>query len=225
MLEMLTRHLRPWICLGAILFACAARAEDFEFFEKQIRPLLVDNCYKCHSATSEKVKGGLLLDTKAGLLAGGDNGPAIVPGDPEKSLLIKAVRYTDPDLKMPPKDHRLSDSQIADLVSWVKMGAPDPRVAPTQPALAAKPAPAYDFVAARKQWAFQKPKEPVVPAVKNQRWVKSPIDRFILAKLEAKKLAPAPPAEKRALIRRATFDLIGLPPTPAEVADFLGGIL
>src|SRR5580704_1105111 len=98
-----------------------AAADDFEFFEKHVRPVLVDNCYKCHSATSEKLKGGLLLDTRDGMLKGGDTGPCLVPGDPEKSLLIKAVRYTDKDLQMPPKDKRLSDGKIADLVAWVKM--------------------------------------------------------------------------------------------------------
>jgi hypothetical protein len=211
-----------WL-LTALLLACAARAEDFEFFENRIRPVLVDHCYKCHSAGSEKVKGGLLLDTKAGLLKGGETGPAIVPDEPEKSLLIKAVRYTDKDLQMPPKNQRLADHEIADLVAWVQMGAPDPRVAPEQSpaATAPTPTPSYDFAAARKQWAFQKPADPAVPPVKNKHWAKSPIDHFILSKLEEKNLSPAPPADKRMLIRRATFDLTGLPPTPAEVEDFL----
>ena len=199
-----------------LLLAFAARGEDFEFFEKNIRPVLVDNCYKCHSATSEKVKGGLLLDSKEGSLKGGDTGPAIVPGDLEKSLLIKAVRYTDKDLQMPPKDKKLPDAQIADLVAWVKMGAPDPRTNK-----AAAPKPPYDFAAARKQWAFHPPQDPSIPTVKNKKWVKSPIDNFIEAKLEEKDLSPAPPADKRTLIRRATFDLTGLPPTPQEVEDFL----
>src|SRR5437870_3810276 len=100
-----------------------------QFFENKIRPILANNCYKCHSQQAEKVKAGLLLDTKEGVLKGGETGPAIVPGDPEKSLLIKAVRYTDPDLQMPPKGKKLSDADIANLVAWVKMGAPDPRVA------------------------------------------------------------------------------------------------
>src|ERR1700683_5135448 len=183
MFERLSRWARPSLYISAgLLLAGAGGAEDFEFFEMRIRPLLVDNCYKCHSAGSEKVKGGLLLDTREGLLKGGDTGPAIVAGQPDKSLLIKAVRYTDKDLQMPPKDKRLSDQQIADLVSWVKMGAPDPRVAP---ATAQKPA--YDFAAARRQWAFQRPKDPRLPAVKNKRWAKTPIDHFILAKLEEKK--------------------------------------
>src|SRR5579863_1260922 len=162
---------------GGFFLALAARADDFEFFEKHVRPVFVDNCYKCHSATSEKLKGGLQVDTKDALLKGGDTGPAIVPGDPEKSLLIKAVRYTDKDLQMPPKDKRLSEGQIADLVAWVKMGAPDPRVATVAGATAQKPP--YDFATARRQWAFHAPADPPVPTVKNKSWAKSPIDRFI----------------------------------------------
>ena len=211
---------RTSLILTALLLAGAARADDFEFFENRIRPLLVEHCYKCHSAGSEKVKGGLLLDTKAGLLKGGETGPAIVPGEPEQSLLIKAVRYTDKDLQMPPKDKRLADHEIADLVSWVRMGAPDPRVTPETSAGATTQAPTYDFAAARKQWAFHTPADPAVATVKNKHWAKSPIDHFILAKLEEKNLSPAPPADKRMLIRRATFDLIGLPPTPEEVENF-----
>ncbi len=105
----------------------ALSADQLEFFEKKIRPLLAEHCYECHSSTSKKVKGDLLLDTREGTLKGGENGVVIVPGDPDKSRLIKAVRYTDPDLQMPPKNKKLADSQIADLVAWVKMGVPDPR--------------------------------------------------------------------------------------------------
>src|SRR5438309_1092463 len=114
-----------------------AVADETEFFEKKIRPLLVENCYKCHSHESEKLKGGLFLDSRDGVLKGGETGPAIVPGDPEKSLLIKAVRYTDKDLQMPPKGKKLPEEDIASLVAWVKMGAPDPRIAtPAQKAWA-----------------------------------------------------------------------------------------
>src|SRR6266487_4304576 len=101
---------------------------ETQFFENKVRPILAKNCYKCHSTQAEKVRGSLLLDSKEGTLKGGETGPAIVPGDPDKSLLIKAVRYTDPDLQMPPKGDKLSDEQINDLVTWVKMGAPDPRM-------------------------------------------------------------------------------------------------
>jgi len=185
-----------------------------EFFENKVRPLLVDHCYSCHSPETEKgAKGGLLLHTREGLLKGGDTGPAIIPGDPERSLLIKAVRYTDDNLQMPPKGKKLSPEQVAVLESWIKLGAPDPRTA--QPAIEPDPKPA------REHWAFQPLGKPSVPGVQNARWVRSPIDAFVLQKLEAKGLSPARQADKRTLIRRATYDLTGLPPTPAEVAAFL----
>ena len=189
-----------------------------EFFEKKIRPIFTEHCYSCHSAQAEKIKGGLLLDSKEGLLKGGESGPAIVPGDPENSLLIKAVRYADKDLQMPPKDKKLLESQINDLLEWVKMGAPDPRVG--QSAKPGAAAPVFDFVSARTNWAFHLADRVAVPPVKDKSWVKNPIDSFILAKLEEKNLKPASPAEKRTLIRRATFDLIGLPPTEQEIEAF-----
>ena len=186
---------------------------ETQFFENKIRPLLTDKCYKCHSTQAEKVRASLLLDSKEGVLKGGETGPAVVPGEPDKSLLIKAVRYTDPDLQMPPKGNKLADEQIADLVAWVKMGAPDPRVAtPAQMAWKDN---------SKTHWAWQKLTKPTVPEVKDASWPKTPVDNFILARLEEKDLKPNPPADKRALIRRATFDLIGLPPTPQEVEDFV----
>src|SRR5215471_7515819 len=125
------------ICLGFGIWILGFSASSLgqptpaqlQFFENKIRPVMADNCYKCHSHQAEKVKAGLFLDTREGVLTGGESGPAIVPGDAEKSLLIKAIRYTNPDLQMPPKGKKLSDEQIADLTTWVKMGAPDPRVA------------------------------------------------------------------------------------------------
>jgi hypothetical protein len=193
-------------------------AEGAEFFEKKIRPVLAERCYQCHSAQSEKLKGGLLLDSRAGLLKGGDDGPIIVPREPEKSLLIKAIRYADKDLQMPPK-HQLSEEQVNDFIAWVKMGAPDPRE-PTGP-VATPSKSSIDFAAAKKFWSFQPVKDPAPPAIKNKRWVKNPVDQFVLARLETKNLSPNPAADKRVLIRRATFDLTGLPPTPAEVDAFL----
>ena len=178
-----------------------------EFFEKHVRPVLVENCYKCHSATAEKVKGGLLLDSRDGLLKGGDSGPAILPGDPERSLLIKAIRYTDENLQMPPKGRKLTELQIEDLTAWVKMGAP----------LGISN---FKSQISKPHWAFQPVREPAVPAVKHARLVQSPVDQFILAKLEEKGLSLSPRADKRTLIRRATYDLLGLPPTPDEVRAF-----
>jgi len=192
--------------------------EGLEFFEKKIRPALTDNCYGCHSEKSKRPQGGLLLDSIEAMLKGGASGqPAIVPGDPEKSLLIKAIRHTDAKLQMP-MGGKLPDQVIKDFEAWVKMGAPAPRAsAPT----AASNYPAYNFDEARKFWSFQPLKDHQPPKVKNVAWVESPIDRFILAKLEEKGLKPVADADKRALIRRATFDLTGLPPTPDEVEAFL----
>ncbi len=175
--------------------AAAPTAEQLDFFEKKIHPVLVDRCHECHSPEAKKIKGGLLLDTRASILQGGDHGPALVPGDPEKSLLIQPVRYQDEKLQMPPK-HPLTPAQVADFEAWVKMGAPDPRARS-----ATNPAPP--------------------PAMKNQRRPKKFIDQFIHAKLEAQPMTPVAATDKRVLIRRATFDLTGLPPTPEEVEAFL----
>jgi len=205
-----------WVALG-VLGVGAADAEpsraQLDFFESRIRPILANNCYKCHSQQAEKVKGGLLLDTRDGLLKGGKTGPGIVPGDPGRSLLIEAVRYTNADMQMPPKGEKLSEAQVADLVAWVKMGAPDPRVAgPGQKAWVDP---------GKKHWAWQPVRKPAPPNPTDSGWAKTPIDNFILAKLAEQGLKPNPPADKRTLLRRATFDLIGLPPTREEVQDFL----
>ena len=202
-------------CLSVLQNAAEAEDNGAEFFEKRVRPVLVERCYECHSATAKKLKGGLRLDTREGLSAGGDSGAAVLPGNPEESLLIKAVRRLDKDSAMPPKQ-ALDDAQVADLVAWVKMGAPDPRVAAEQ-----KSKPAYDFAAARNQWAFHKPASESPPSVQNAGWMKTPVDAFILKKLEEKGMMPAPPADPSSLVRRVTFDLIGLPPRPEETASFL----
>jgi hypothetical protein len=185
---------------------------QLDFFENKVRPVLADNCYKCHSTLADKVKGGLLLDSREALLKGGDNGPVIVPGNPDASPLIQAVRYADPDLQMP-KDKKLPEDEIADLVAWVKMGAPDPRSATADQKKWADNK--------TNHWAWQPVRPPAIPDVADADWCQTPVDHFILAKLEANGLKPSPPADKRTLIRRATFDLIGLPPTPEEVQDFL----
>lgn len=188
--------------------------EGIEFFEKRVRPVLVEHCYKCHSIESKKAKGGLLLDSRDAILKGGATGPALVAGDPDKSLLIRAVRHASPDLLMPP-GKKLSDAQVADLAAWVKMGAPDPRSA------AVRPRYGMSLEEGRKFWSFRPVKDPPVPPVKDTAWPRNPVDHFILARLEQAGLAPAPPADRRALIRRVTFDLTGLPPTPEEVDAFL----
>jgi hypothetical protein len=201
---------------NAVCFADPAepQTKDFDFFEKKIRPVLVERCYQCHSASADKVKGGLLLDSREGMLKGGESGkPAIETGDAERSRLIEAIRYTKDDLQMPPKKAggKLSEGQIADFISWINLGAPDPR---TGKAEVRKPA-------SKRFWSFQPPQEPLVPKVNNTRWPQTPIDHFVLATLEGNGLQPSPPTSKRALIRRATLDLTGLPPTGAEMDAFL----
>lgn len=207
------------LCTSLIfLFQTLSQAQNtgldgFEFFEKQIRPLLVENCYECHSAGSESVKNGLYLDTAEGLLAGGDSGPAIISGNPDGSLLMKAVRYTDEDLQMPPMNKKLSAAQISNLEAWIKMGAPDPRSDPIQTV--------STEASNEKHWAFQAVTLPEVPTVKNEGWIRTGIDAFILEKLEANEISPSKPADKRALIRRVSYDLTGLPPSPQNVSAFL----
>jgi mono/diheme cytochrome c family protein/cytochrome c553 len=200
------------LSLASTLSASALTPAEVTFFENNVRPLLDSKCYSCHSARAEKVKGGLRLDSREGVLAGGNNGPVIVAGKPDESPLIIAVRYANEDLQMPPKGKKLSDKEIATLEKWVQMGAPDPREA--QPAYAK----ATD---GKDHWAWQPLKEPPVPSVKNAKWVQNPVDNFILAKLESRSLKASEPADKRTLIRRAYFDLIGLPPTPEQVNAFL----
>jgi hypothetical protein len=208
------------LVLGSWSFAASPSPEQIEFFEKKIRPVLVESCYKCHSAESGKDKGGLLVDSRDALLKGGDSGPALVPGKPDDSLFIKAIRYTDKELQMPPsKDGgKLAPEVIADFEAWVKMGAPDPR---TGAALTKKGDEGIDFAKAREHWAFKPVAKPPVPAVKDKSWVKSPVDAFVLAKLEAKGIKPAAPADKHTLLRRVYYDLTGLPPSPQEMQDFL----
>lgn len=190
---------------------------DLQFFETKIRPLLADKCYKCHSRDADKVKGGLMLDTREAWLHGGNTGPAIVPGKPAESLLIQAVRYTDDDLQMPPENSggKLSDSQIADLTEWVRRGAPDPRT------LVAKGSSSAYGGVGKAHWAFQPVKKPALPTVSNPAWCKTPVDNFILAKLDANGMTPNAPADRSTLIRRVTFDLIGLPPNVRDVEAFV----
>ena len=186
-----------------------------EFFENKIRPLFAGKCYKCHSHESAKLKGGLSLEFRDSILKGGESGPALVPGHPETSLLIKAVSYQDENLQMPPKGEKLSANEIADLEAWIKMGAPDPRRATAASA-------AMEWgKEKREHWSFLPMKKPPVPEVKQKEFVQTPVDAFIVAKLEANDMKPNPLADKRTLIRRVTFDLIGLPPTAREIQDFV----
>ena len=202
--------MRLSLCASLLLVSMAALSaapeqkldpKALSFFEKRVRPVLVNHCYQCHSA-DKKIKGGLRLDTKDGVLRGGDSGPAIVPGKPAKSLLITAIRHTDDDLKMPEKK-KLPAREIADLTSWVEMGAPDPRVETSKPITLAK----IDYEAGRKFWSFIPPAKSAAPPVADADWPRSDVDRFLLASMEAKGLQPVGDADRRTLIRRLTFDL------------------
>jgi hypothetical protein len=206
------------LLLGAFVSGAMAAdpvndAEGIAFFEAKIRPVLADKCYECHSA-AKKVKAKLHLDSRAGLLEGGESGPSIIPGQPEKSLLIKAISYHDEDLEMPPKE-QLSPEVVADFVAWVKRGAPDPR---TQVVHAAK---GVDYAAAKDHWAYRALTKPVVPVAQDTTWPRSPIDQFIRVAQERAQVTPAGPADRRVLLRRLSLDLLGLPPTPAEVDAFV----
>ncbi len=211
-----------WLCW--VLLAAPQEVADerekrgLELFERRVRPALIDNCYECHSAGSKKLKGELLVDSRDALMKGGSSGPSLVPGEPDKSLLVLAVRWATEDLKMPPKKPMPVDDVRA-VEEWVKLGAPHPK------ALAADATPApkkpIDFQKAREFWSLKPVVEPKLPAVRDESWPTSPLDRFILAGLEERGLKPVPDADRRTLIRRLTFDLIGLPPTPEEVDAFV----
>lgn len=222
----------PVICLFAFLFtfqSLVAQSERagsrfdpalLEFFEKQVRPILANRCYPCHGPDAGQGQAGLRLDSLAGMLRGGRSGPAMAPGDPRKSLFILAINH-DTFVQMPPKT-KLPQAEIQTLTEWVRTGAPWPNAeAPAvQPSVGSRIQ--GEFSEEEKSfWAFQPVVEPAVPTVENPGWVRTPIDRFVMVQLEAKGLRPAPAADKRTLIRRATIDLHGLPPTPEEVAAFL----
>jgi hypothetical protein len=197
------RMLAPSVLL-CFAFQVSAQTGE-EFFEKSVRPLLLARCQGCHSSVNPA--GGLQMDSREAILKGGGRGPAVVVGKPVDSLLLKALRHTAGTLKMPPGP-QLNAADLATMTRWVEMGLPWGARATTAPKK-------------EKYWSFVPPAEPNIPAVKNTAWAKTPIDRFVLAGLEAKKLSPAKPADKRTLIRRATYDLTGLPPTPEEVQAFL----
>ncbi len=203
----------------AVMPPTAPAADDgVAFFESKIRPLLAANCYKCHSARAEKLKGGLRLDTREAVLKGGDSGkPALVAGKPEQSRLIKAVNYRDSDLQMPP-DGKLDQASIDLLHEWIVMGAPDPRDEPAREVAKEK---GIDYEAGRKFWAFVPPGDHAPPAVKHESWLQADLDRFILAKIEGAGLEPGVQADRRTLVRRAYLDLHGLPPTTEQVRAFL----
>ena len=197
-----------------LLQAQTSNAADPDFFETKVRPVLAKNCFACHA---ESGLGGLRLDSEEAMKKGGTRGPAVVPGDLAKSLLITAVKQTDPGLKMP-LGGKLSDPEIAVLEAWVKAGAVWPKNAAKSIAGGSGK---YSISPERRAfWCFKPLQDAPVPPVNDAKWAKSDIDRFVLARLEKEGLKPVGPANKRDLIRRATLDLIGLPPTPEEIAAF-----
>jgi hypothetical protein len=203
--------------LGLPAFALAGGTDPkgIEFFEAKIRPVLSKHCYECHSAQAKKLKADLLLDSKAGMLKGGDSGPVFVPGKSKESLIIKALLH-DGSTKMPSQSVKLPKEIIDDFAKWIDMGAPDPR-----DGKAVSKKKTYDIDKERNYWAFRPLPDIAAPAVKNAGWAKTPVDRFILAKLEEKGLTPNGAINAERLLRRATFDATGLPPTPAEIDAFL----
>jgi hypothetical protein len=224
--EMMNRSKRPFLPLVTAAFAVACgttvRAGDSPanegniFFERKIRPLFVSHCHECHSEQAKTPQGGLLLDSPAGVRTGGDSGPAVAPGKPEESLLIKAVGYRDSAVQMPPTG-RLSQQELDDLTAWVVMGAPFPDTG----TVAVSTARTIDFDEGRQFWSFRHFESIEPPRVNDTSWCRRRIDRFLLAEMEARGLGPSFDAERRTLIRRATFDLTGLPPTPDEIDSFV----
>ena len=225
-----TRRFLAIACLAIVVSSALADEPKFspeqtQFFEAKIRPLLVDNCVKCHGP--EKQKGHLRLDSRAGGMKGGDLGPAVVPGKLDESMLVSAIGYEDEQLKMPPSK-KLAANQVADLRRWIEMGAPWPGPATANsdassaPSTGIRRGPFTISEHDRAHWAFQPVKRPAIPGqISPSRWAQSPVDAFILAELKARGLHPNPPAEKHELIRRVYYDLTGLPPSPADVDAFL----
>ena len=212
--------MQRWAILFLLLVPGIAAAQtpsaaDVAFFESKVRPILVERCHECHSAKAKRVRGKLLLDSRDAILKGGESGPAVVPGEPSKSLLIEAVRYGKADMQMPPT-RKLPAHEIAILEEWVRRGMPYPG-----PAVVVKKSEGIDWGTARSFWSFQPPKLATLPGVKNKSWPRGRIDALLLADMEKRGLTPSSPADPRVLIRRATFDLTGLPPTPEEVDAFV----
>ncbi|QEH34843.1 Planctomycete cytochrome C [Aquisphaera giovannonii] len=212
------------MALGGVGMAVADDGTDY--FEAKVRPVLVEHCYGCHSSRAKAVKGGLRLDSAEGVRKGGSAGPAVVAGKPEESPIVQAVRYDDEATKMPPRG-KLPAPAIEAIERWVASGAAMPAPAGGGEAGAVKAAAAgaspksrYDFAKARTQWAYRPIRRQAPPAVKDASWCRSPIDAFVLARLEAAGLSPSPEADRRTLLRRVTYDLIGLPPTEAELEAF-----
>ncbi len=203
---------------SVLVFASYMHADESgeaDFFEKKIRPVLVEHCYECHSASSKSIKGGLRVDTRETIRVGGESGPGVVPGELDGSSIVAALKYES--VEMPPKG-KLSENVIADFQKWIVDGAADPREADSLPASVL---PEMDWNAATAFWSFQKPRRHETPITHTPHWIQRPIDAFILAKLESERLSPNETAVRRTLLRRASIDIVGLPPSEAEVRSFI----
>ncbi|MDA1264457.1 MAG: DUF1549 domain-containing protein, partial [Planctomycetota bacterium] len=195
-------------------------AEGLALYESDVLPILESSCYDCHAETSKRVKGGLKLDSRAALLEGGHSGPAIVPGDPDASLFMEAVHYGDPDFAMPP-DGKLDEADLAALAQWIELGAPFPSTGDDVPALPTEDGTAIDIEAGKQWWAFRPVTRPEVPTPAEADWVWSAVDAFLKLRMEQAGVTPVGDADKASWLRRVTFDLTGLQPTPAELEAFL----
>ena len=218
------RDLSVKLLVFAAIFAMSSSPavfarDDAEFFEKKVRPILVNRCYRCHN-TARKHSGGLALDTRGGWAKGGDSGPAIRPGDPDGSPVVQAVRWEDEALRMPPKEAggKLSADQIADLETWVRRGAFDPRAEPD--ASLAHPSWAETFQKRRSWWSLQPVVTPTVPRVDRGEWSGTAVDRFLYRRMVEGRVSPSGVASPRTLIRRASMILTGLPPSAEAAAAF-----
>ena len=219
-MKTLTKSLYPLavvILTAATLQAAPIPASQLEFFEKEVRPILVNHCYDCHSEGAKRLKGNLRLDTRDGVREGGDSGPAIVLKKPKLSLLIQVLEGTHADIKQMPPKKPLSATQIARLKRWIALGAPDPRVEEAETVAAAS---SIDYDKGRTFWAFQEPRVAKV-APTDSTWTRSPIDQYVLARLIPEQVKPVGDAPRQTLIRRMYYDLIGLPPTPEQVTAFV----
>ena len=205
-------HLVALVGLPFGVASLSANPQSFDFFEKKIRPVLVANCYECHAPDSETIESDFLLNTREGIRKGGASGrDSIIPGDVESSQLIAAIRYDNENLQMPPSG-KLPDSVIRDFEKWVAMGAPDPRDGQSR---------LPREIEAETHWSYQPLKKPGQPVVTDSQWPRTRLDHFVLARLEAEKIVPVKDADRSTLIRRATYELIGLPPTLEELNEFL----
>ena len=218
-------HKRKLLCIISLSFVfllsqlAGIADQKTDFFEKKIRPVLSNNCYECHSAKSKSLKAGLLLDRKTGWERGGKNGTVIVPGKPDESILMHALRYNNHDLQMPPSG-KLSESVLADFEKWIAMGAQDPRNSSLEEVFAVGGLKAKSQEEGRKFWAFKPIKLPSLPVVQKNGWIKDDIDRFILRRIEENDLETSQKAEPMTLLRRIFFDLTGLPPSTQDIKDF-----